>query len=119
MGGSGSELPGVGGALALSFVSLGLVCVVAYWVLRWLGRRGVGRSFGNIKVVGQCHLEPRRSLYLIESGGRCFLLGVGEGAISLIAELDGAALVSASPEAEYGRGGFGEVLSKVLGRLNR
>lgn len=116
MGGSGSELPGLGSSLALSFVSLGLVCVVAYWVLRWLSRRGVGRSSGNIKVVGHCYLEPRRSVYLIEAAGRCFLLGVGEGPISLIGEVDRAAVTSDSPAMDQSGNRFGEVLSKVLRR---
>jgi flagellar biosynthetic protein FliO len=119
MGGSGSELPGVGSSLALSFVSLGLVCVVAYWVLRWLGRRGVGRPPSNIRVVGQCYLEPRRSVYLVEAAGRCFLLGVGDGPINLIAEVDRGSVAIESGEGRGGSSRFGEVLGKVLRRRGR
>lgn len=119
MGGSGSELPGVGGSLALSFVSLGLVCVVAYWVLRWLGRRGVGRSSSNIRVVGRCYLEARRSVYLIETAGRCFLLGVGEGPVNLIAEVEPGAVGADKGERGSGNGAFFEVLSKSLRRRGR
>jgi len=116
MGGSGSELPGFGSSLAVSFVSLGLVCLGAYWVLRWLGRKGVGRSSSNIRVLGHCYLEPRRSVYLIESAGRCFLLGVGDGPVSLIAEVDRSA-VAELPEARAKSGeGFAGVLERILRR---
>jgi flagellar biosynthetic protein FliO len=120
MGGSGSELPSVGSSLALSFVSLGLICVAAYWVLRWLGRRGVGRPSANIRIVGRCCLEPRRSVYLVEAAGRCFLVGVGDGPISLIAEVErGAVAMGAADGGTCGSGGFGEILSKALRRRNR
>lgn len=92
MGASGSDLPGLGGSLALSFVSLALVCVVAYAMLRWLARRPLGRSDDSIRVLGRCFLEPRRTVYLIAVGGRCFLVGVGDGPMSLLAEIDEASL---------------------------
>lgn len=80
----------------MSFVSLGVVCLVACALLRWLGRRGVGGG-GVIRVLGRCQLEPHRSLYLIETAGRCFLLGVGEGVPGLITELDRAAVADVAP----------------------
>jgi flagellar biosynthetic protein FliO len=116
MGGSGSELPGLGSSLAVSFISLGLVCVCAYLVLRWLGRKGVGCSSAAIRVLGRCYLEPRRAVYLIESAGRCFLLGVGDGPVTLIAEVDRAAIAGAGLSAEPGGGAFADVLSKILRR---
>jgi len=115
MGGSGFELPSLAGSLALSFVSLGLVCVVAYVVLRWLGRTGVGRSSSNIRVIGHCYLEPRRSAYLIETAGRCFLVGVGDGPVSLIAEVERGAVVDL-PEMQATRMSFGDVLARILRR---
>jgi flagellar biosynthetic protein FliO len=119
MGGSGSELPGMGSSLAVSFISLGLVCVLAYLVLRWLGRRGVGQPSGNIRVLGQCYLEPRRSIYLIEAAGRCFLLGAGDNSVNLLAELDRAAVGDVSSNGEKAAGGFAELLSKALRRRGR
>jgi flagellar biosynthetic protein FliO len=116
MGGSGSELPGVGGSLAFSLISLGLVCVVAFAVLRWLGRKGVGRSSGRIRVLGQCYLEPHRTVYLVEAAERCFLLGVGDGPISLIAEVDRAAVATVTSEGQGARNGLATVLAKVVGR---
>src|SRR5207248_162334 len=90
--GEPAELPSLGGSLALSFVSLGLVCLLAYLALKWLARRGVGRSAGPLRVLARCPLEPRRSVYLIETAGRCFLVGVGEGPMALLAEVDRAAV---------------------------
>ncbi|MBC8131345.1 MAG: flagellar biosynthetic protein FliO [Deltaproteobacteria bacterium] len=113
---SAGELPGLGGSLAASLLSLGVVCLVAYLSLRFLSRRGVGRVSGPIKVLARCPLEPRRSLYLIETAGRCFLVGVGEGPMTMLAEVAApegeAVVVSASPP----RIRFSDVLGRVLGR---
>ncbi len=106
----------MGSPLAVSFISLGLVCVVAYWVLRWLGRKGVGVSSANVRVLGHCYLEPRRSVYLVEAAGRCFLLGVGDGPVNLIAEVDRAAITEVSPAGEKTGSIFVDVLSKILRR---
>jgi len=115
-----AELPSLGGSLATSLVSLGIVCVVAYVCLRFLGRRGVGRVAGPIRVLARCPLEPRRSLYLIEAAGRCFLVGVGDGPMTMLAELQGADVAALTAAA--GGGGlpegrrFADVLARVLGR---
>jgi flagellar biosynthetic protein FliO len=115
MGASGTDLPGFGGSLALSLVSLGLVCLLAYVALRWLGRRGGGRSDDCIRVLGRCFLEPRRSVYLIATGGRCFLVGVSDGPMSLLAEIDEASLAAVAPSA----GGTGSFLADFCARVLR
>lgn len=84
----GIELPSFAGSLALSFVSLGVVCLLAYVGLRWLSRRGGGGSGSAIRVVARCSVEPRRTLVVVRVADRCFLLGVGEGPMSMLAELD-------------------------------
>ncbi len=94
------ELPSLGGSLALSFVSLGVVCLAAFLVLRLLGRRGLGRGAGALKVIDRCPLEPRRSVYLIEAAGRCFLVGVGDGPMSLLAEVERSQVSTATAAAE-------------------
>ena len=115
MDGSGS-LPGFGGSLAISLVSLGLVCVIAYVTLKFLARRGVGRPNGPIKIMARCPLEPRRALYVVETAGRCFLIGVGDGPMTMLAEL-GADEVRASLPAPTEAGTrFAEVLARVIGR---
>jgi flagellar biosynthetic protein FliO len=100
----------------LSLVSLVVVCAFAFVVLRWLGRRGLGQSDSSLRVRARCYLEPRRSLYVVETAGRCFLLGVGEGPISLIAEIDPASLSSAGAADEPRGRSFADALGKVLRR---
>src|SRR5512140_1063348 len=118
MGASGADLPGFGGSLALSFLSLALVCVVAYLALRWLARRPLARGDGVVRVVSRCTLEPRRSVYVVAAGGRCFLIGVGDGPISLLAELDEASL-PAPPAIPAGTGAFDQLILKLLGKGRR
>jgi flagellar biosynthetic protein FliO len=112
--GEGVEVPGIGWeSIALSFVSLGAVCVVAWLALKLLAGRGVGKATGAIRVVARCPLEPRRSVYVIEAAGRCFLVGVGEGPMAMLAELDAAALPRQRAPAPPR---FADVLAEALGR---
>jgi flagellar biosynthetic protein FliO len=114
MGGEAGQVPGVGWeSLALSFVSLGAVCVVAWIALKLLAGRGIGKASGAIRVVARCPLEPRRSVYVIEAAGRCFLVGVGEGPMTVLSELDAHALPRAAAAAPLR---FADVLARVLGR---
>jgi flagellar biosynthetic protein FliO len=115
-GASAAELPSLGGSIALSFVSLGIVCLLAYVALRWMSRRGVGRSDGPLQVIARCSLEPRRSAYIVKAAGRCFLIGVGDGPMALLAELDAAAVEDSQPApAPLPGSGFAEALARVLG----
>jgi flagellar biosynthetic protein FliO len=114
------QLPGLGGSLAVSLVSLGVVCLIAYVSLRFLSRRGVGGARGPIKVLARCPLEPRRTVYLIETAGRCFLVGVGDGPMTVLAELGAAETAAAmaagaDPASQLGSR-FADVLGRVLGR---
>ena len=114
MGDSAGQLPGIGWeSLTLSFASLGVVCLVAWGTLRLLAGRGVGKAQGAIRVVARCPLEPRRSVFVIETAGRCFLVGVGDGPMALLAELEPDKLPKA-PEAAGAR--FADVLARLLGR---
>jgi flagellar biosynthetic protein FliO len=115
MGASAGDLPGLGGSLALSLVSLGVVCLLAYVIMRWLSRRGVGHAEGPVRVVARCPLEPRRAVYLLEAGGRCFLVGVGDGPISMLAELDPTTVKTEIGDAARGRAGvrFRDLLARL------
>jgi flagellar biosynthetic protein FliO len=116
MGDSAAQIPGIGWeSLMLSFASLGVVCLVAWGTLRLLAGRGVGRASGAIRVVARCPLEPRRSVFVIETAGRCFLVGVGDGPMALLAELD-ADKLPAQPAAAGLPARFAEVFARVLGR---
>ena len=114
--GEAGQVSGVGWeSLALSFLSLGVVCLVAYGALRLLAGKGVGRASGAIRVLARCPLEPRRSVYVIEAAGKCLLVGVGDGPMTVLTELDPAKLPrqgeGASPVPR-----FAEVLARVLRR---
>jgi len=116
MGDAAGQVPGIGWeSLTLSFASLGVVCLVAWGTLRLLAGRGVGRASGAIRVVARCPLEPRRSVFVIETAGRCFLVGVGDGPMALLAELDADKLPRAA-DAGALPVPFADVLRKVLGR---
>lgn len=109
------ELPGLASSLALSFFCLAIVCLLAYAALRWLSRRGLGRGDAAVQVLARCPLEPRRSVYLLKSAGRCFLIGVGDGPMSLLAEVDASQVEqSVGRGEEVGR--FGKTLARILGR---
>ena len=83
----------------------------------WQARRRPGRATGAIKVLARCPLEPRRSVYLIETAGRCFLVGVGDGPMALLAEVDGATVADAAAAAPLRpKGAFADVLARVLSR---
>ena len=111
-----AALPGLGWeSLALSFASLGVVCLVAWGALRLLAGRGVGKASGAIRVVARCPLEPRRSVYVIEAAGRCFLIGVGDGPMAVLAELEADKLPKPAAVGPAGAR-FAEVLARVLGR---
>jgi flagellar biosynthetic protein FliO len=119
MGASGSDFQGFGSSVALSFVSLAIVCLIAYILLRWLGRRGLGRSDVSVRIIGRCYLEPRRSVYIIEAGSRYFLIGVSDGPMSLLAELDKASLPTPEDGGKKVTASFAEVLARMLGRRGR
>jgi flagellar biogenesis protein FliO len=113
-------IPSLGGSLALTFLSLGLVCLLAYVSLRWVSRRGIGQPTGPIRVLARCSPEPKRSLFLIEAAGRCFLVGASDGGMNLLAELDPKDVKVEEPAAtrfaRATRGRFGELLARVLAR---
>lgn len=79
-------------SLLQSLLALGAVGLLSWLVLRWGARRGFGRHRGHIKVVERVPLDARRALYLIEIGQRKLLIGAGEGALALLAELESGEL---------------------------
>jgi flagellar protein FliO/FliZ len=110
---------GYGWLLLRGLLALAAVCLLAYVVLKYLGKRvyGAGAGGGLMRIVARLPLEPRRSLYLVEVAGRYLLVGTGEnGAPATLAEID-AATVKASAPAAPGPSGpsFLEVLRERLG----
>ncbi|MBK8171826.1 MAG: flagellar biosynthetic protein FliO [Sandaracinaceae bacterium] len=87
-----AALPGGYGAALLQtlFALLG-VCILAWIVLKWGAKKGLGlgATGGRIRVIERTVLDTRRSLYLIEVGGRVLLIGADDGgAPSLLTEID-------------------------------
>lgn len=84
------SLPGgYGAALLQSLLALAAVCILAWVVLRWSAKAGLGTGGRHLEVLERLALDHRRGLVLVRAGERVLLLGVGEGAApTLVAELD-------------------------------
>jgi flagellar protein FliO/FliZ len=101
--------------LAQTLLALAAVCLIAILALRYgLRRLSVfgGREGGRIKVVERVAMDARRSLYLVDVGGRLLLLGAGDGPMTLLAEIDAASL---PPVPERRRLAFRDILSRAAG----
>ena len=90
-----TELPGYGAFLLETLAILTVVCALAWLILRYGVKRGGLRGTGPLSVVARLPLEPRRTLYVIEAPGKTLLVGVSEGSIATLAELDPAEVASA------------------------
>lgn len=107
---------GYGAALVQTLVSLLAVSLLAWLILRWGARRGfaLGGRGKHVKVVERVPLDPRRTLYVIEVGGKVLLLGAGDGASpTLLTELTPASIDTATSPASPS---FADVLSKLRGK---
>jgi flagellar biosynthetic protein FliO len=88
---AGGSLPGgYAAALLETLLALAAVCILAWVVLKWGARRGLGRAArGRVRVLERVPLDPKRSVYLVRVGDRMLLLGAGDGAApTVLAELD-------------------------------
>ncbi len=63
-----------------------VACAAALVLLRRQARARAETA--GMRVVGRLALEPRRSIYLVEVGGRCFMVGVGDGPMTMLGEVD-------------------------------
>ncbi len=92
-----------------TFVTLVVVCGLAFLVLYGARRLGVGRANGAIKLVGQLPLDARRSVVLIQVGEQVYVVGVGEAGFSKIGELAAKDLPPPEPSPEP----FTAILARV------
>ena len=67
-------------------IGLTVACAAALVLLKWQARARAETA--GMRVLGRLALEPRRSIYLVEAGGRCFLVGVGDGPMTMLGEVD-------------------------------
>ncbi|MBL0221121.1 MAG: flagellar biosynthetic protein FliO [Myxococcales bacterium] len=80
-----------GDLLVTSIVVLAVVCLVAFAVVKLIGRfLATGRVRGAhlLDVIARVPLEPRRSLYVVEVAGKTLLVGTSEMGLSVLTELD-------------------------------
>ena len=119
-----AELPGLAGSLAVSFLSLGVVCLVAYAALRLISARRAGGDKGPLRLVARTALEPKRSLLVVDVAGRGFLLASSEAGVAVIAELDGETMAKvadarvepAAPGEWLWRRIVGRIVGRILGK---
>jgi len=67
-------------------IGVTVACAAALVVLRRQARARAETA--GMRVVGRLGLEPRRAIYLVEVGGRCFMVGVGDGPMTMLGEVD-------------------------------
>ena len=81
---------GYGLYLLQTLLALGVVCLLAFVLLRWGAKwlYGAGRSGQRMRLVERLPLEPRRALYLVEVAGRRLVLGSSENGVTLLVELE-------------------------------
>ena len=100
--------------LVETFVTLVVVCGLAFVVLYGARRLGIGRPRGPISLVGQLPLEGRRAIYLVRVADQVIVVGVGEGGFTKLAEMPAEGF-PAGPETPA----FSEVLARVLGKKEK
>ena len=70
---------------------LGIVTVLAILILKYaVTHIGMFKRFQRgkyFRVLGRYVLEPRKSLYLVQVGGRYLVIGVADHGINLITEI--------------------------------
>jgi flagellar biogenesis protein FliO len=101
--------------LVETFVTLVVVCALAFVVLYGARRLGIGRARGPISLVGQLPLDARRAIYLVRVGSQVLVVGVGEGGFTKLGEVPSTDLPSSSLEPAAGAP-FADVLARVLRR---
>lgn len=118
-GDAAAELPGgYGVALLQTLLALAAVCILAWVVLRWAARRGlgVGAPGARVQVLERIALDARRTLWLVRVGERVLLIGGGDdGPPALLAELREDELPSAP--ASDDRATFARILQRTRGQV--
>jgi flagellar biosynthetic protein FliO len=97
--------------LLQTFITLVVVCGLAFAVLWGARRLGIGRPSGAVKLVGHLPLDARRAIYLVKVGTQVFVVGVAEGGMTKLGELPESEVPKEEPERP-----FSEVLASALKR---
>jgi flagellar biogenesis protein FliO len=96
-----------------TFLTLAVVCGLAFVILYGARRLGIGRASGPIRLVGQLPLDARRYIYLVRVGAQVIVVGVGEGGFTKLGEVPAADL---PPDAPARPAAFADVLKRVMGK---
>ena len=77
-------------AIIRMILALGLAAAAVYGVVFLFRRAARPQDARNshLKILATTHLGSNRYLYVVSVGGKAWLVGAGEGGVSLIAELD-------------------------------
>lgn len=79
-------------------LSLALVLGL-FWAVARIGARKMGRTTGLMSVRSRQQLTRTASLAVVEVGSRVLVVGVGDGGVRLLTELDPEELEQARPAA--------------------
>jgi flagellar protein FliO/FliZ len=90
----GEEATNANGSLFMALMQLVIalaiivaVIIVVVWLMRvLLFRRGVLKP-EVLKILGQTHLSPKQSIFLVEMPGRILIIGATQNNISLLTEV--------------------------------
>jgi len=87
-------------------LALGIVSILAVLILKYaVPHIGLMKRFqkgGYFRVLGRYLLEPRRSLYIVEVGGRYLVIGVSDHGINLVTELTQKEAMEGSVDRKMG-----------------
>ena len=110
-------------------ISVVVVIGLAYWVTRYIARRGAFGAFGpmgtgeGLELLAQLPLGKDQRVVVTRAGERCFLLGVTAAEITLLAELTEEEAVLWRNRAETAKKretpSFREALDTVLRQKGR
>ena len=106
----------------LSALVVVIACIYGgiYLLRRMMGRRHSGRGgAGLLQVLETAHLGPRKSVSLVRVADKSVLVGVTEGQISVLTELDETktAEIVAADEAAETKPAFAGLLETATARL--
>lgn len=103
--------------LAAMAVWILIILGAAYWVTRYVGRKGpgnVGKQKENLRIVGALALGREQKLLVVQVGEKHLILGVTAGEIRLLGELTEQEAAGLQKDMEPAPPGFGEALQRVL-----
>lgn len=124
-------MPQALGTVLWMLLVVAMVLTLAWGTARWIGVHGAsllpmggGAGDGRLEVLRQIPLGRGERLAVVRAGGRCLLLGVGEGRVCLLTELTGPDAEgwgpgTAAPSTETFLRAFRERMGRPGGRGER